>query len=151
MNEASSPLANTAHATGRDGRSVFVSAVDGLRLHVREYGLAASSSLPVICLPGLARTTADFATLAPALADGQPPRRVIAIDLRGRGQSEYDADPQNYNLAVELADVVTVLTSLQIGRAVFVGSSRGGILTHVARSREIRRRLPAPCCTISVR
>ena len=54
---------------------------------------------------------------------------MIAIDSRGRGQSDYDSNPENYNLAVELGDVVTVLTALEIGKAVFVGSSRGGILT----------------------
>ena len=110
-----------------DGRSIFVSAPDGLRLHVREYGPPAG--LPVVCLPGLARTTADFAALAPALAFSRPGRRVIAIDSRGRGESEYDSDPQHYNLAVELADIVAVLSALKIHRAVFVGSSRGGILT----------------------
>jgi pimeloyl-ACP methyl ester carboxylesterase len=82
-----------------------------------------------VCLPGLTRTTADFDALAPALAYCQSPRRVIAIDSRGRGQSEYDSDPENYNLAVELADVIAVLVALQIDQAVFVGSSRGGILT----------------------
>jgi pimeloyl-ACP methyl ester carboxylesterase len=113
----------------RHGRSIFVSAPDGLRLHVRDYGAPNVSTVPVVCLPGLARTTADFDALAPALAFAQPPRRVIAIDSRGRGQSEYDADPQHYNLAIELSDVLAVLTALQIGPAMFVGSSRGGILT----------------------
>ena len=47
-------------------------------------------------------------------------RRVIAIDSRGRGQSDYDSNPENYNLAVELGDIVTVLTALGIGEAVFV-------------------------------
>jgi len=111
------------------GRSIFVSAPDGLRLHVRDYSAPNVSTVPVVCLPGLARTTADFDALAPALAFGEPPRRVIAIDSRGRGQSEYDADPQHYNLAIELSDVLATLTALQIGPAVFVGSSRGGILT----------------------
>jgi len=112
------------------GRSVFVTTDDGLRLHVRAYGLSSASVLPVVCLPGLARTVADFEALAPALAAaGGMQRRVIAIDSRGRGQSDYDSDPRNYNLAVELADIVTVLTALGIGPAVFVGSSRGGILT----------------------
>lgn len=97
-------------------------------MHVREYG-SPSSALPVVCLPGLTRTTADFDALAPALAYCQPPRRVIAIDSRGRGQSEYDSDPENYNLAVELADVIAMLVALQIDQAVFIGSSRGGILT----------------------
>jgi pimeloyl-ACP methyl ester carboxylesterase len=111
------------------GRSVFVTAQDGLRLHVREYGLRTAPALPVVCLPGLSRTVADFDGLAPALANGPPTRRVIAIDSRGRGQSDYDSNADNYSLAVELGDVVTVLTALEIGAAVFVGSSRGGILT----------------------
>jgi pimeloyl-ACP methyl ester carboxylesterase len=116
-------------ATDGTPRSIFVTAQDGLRLHVREYGTRTAPALPIVCLPGLARTVADFETLAPALANGAPPRRVIAIDSRGRGQSDYDSNPENYNLAVELGDVVTILTALEIGAAVFVGSSRGGILT----------------------
>ena len=111
-------------------RSVFVSAADGLRLHVREYGhLADSPALSVVCLPALARTTADFDALAPALAYDKPQRRVIAVDSRGRGQSEHDANPKNYNLSIELGDLVAVLIALEIKRAVFIGSSRGGVLT----------------------
>lgn len=111
-----------------DGRSIFVTAQDGLRLHVREYGSrTAVAGLPVVCLPGLTRTVADFDSLAPALAaDG---RRVICIDSRGRGRSDYDKNPANYNPAVELNDVITVLTTLAVETAVFIGSSRGGILT----------------------
>jgi pimeloyl-ACP methyl ester carboxylesterase len=116
-------------ADENDARSIFVSAPDGLRLHVREYGHADSPALPVVCLPGLTRTAADFDALAPALAHSKPRRRVIAIDSRGRGQSEYDANPKNYNVGVELADVVAVLNALEIKQAVFIGSSRGGILT----------------------
>jgi pimeloyl-ACP methyl ester carboxylesterase len=112
------------------GRSIFVTAQDGLRLHVREYGMRNAPGLPVVCLPGLARTIADFSALAPALArDGEKIRRVIAIDSRGRGRSEYDSNPENYNVMVELTDVVTVLTALAVGPAVFVGSSRGGLIT----------------------
>ena len=116
--------------TGDRGHSTFVKAQDGLRLHVREYGDGAAPGLPVVCLPGLARTVADFSGLAPILADhAVRKRRVIAIDSRGRGRSDYDPNPDNYNVAVELADVATVLTALNVGPAVFVGSSRGGILT----------------------
>ena len=56
------------------------------------------------------------------------PRRVIALDYRGRGQSEYDRDPANYNFQVELADVLAVIAALDAARAIFVGTSRGGIL-----------------------
>ena len=112
------------------GRAIFVAAHDGLRLHVENYGSRSDPGLPVVCLPGLTRTTADFEELAPVLAsDSGPKRRVIAIDSRGRGLSGYDENPGNYNVAVELADVASVLTALAIGPAVFIGSSRGGILT----------------------
>jgi pimeloyl-ACP methyl ester carboxylesterase len=108
--------------------SSFVSAPDGLRLHVHSHG-SRGQSRPVVCLPGLARTTADFDTLADALArDPERPRHVLALDYRGRGQSEYDSNPANYSVPVELSDLLAVLTALDIGRAVFVGTSRGGLL-----------------------
>jgi pimeloyl-ACP methyl ester carboxylesterase len=109
--------------------SIFISASDGLKLHARCHGSRIATGLPVVCLPGLARTAGDFEVLATALAnDRQSPRRVIALDYRGRGQSDYDRDPTNYSFQVELADVLTVLTALDCGPAVFVGTSRGGIL-----------------------
>jgi pimeloyl-ACP methyl ester carboxylesterase len=122
-----------ANVHGEDGAatpatSLFVTAQDGLRLHVRDYGAQRSHALPVVCLPGLARTAADFGSLAPALSNaGQ--RRVLVLDYRGRGKSDYDPNPENYNLHVELADLLAVLTALGIGRAAFIGTSRGGILT----------------------
>jgi len=116
-------------ATLAAGKSLFVTAQDGLRLHVRAYGARANRVLPVVCLPGLARTAADFDTLAMALSsDRERPRQVLALDYRGRGKSDYDRNPANYNLPVELADVLAVLTALGIARAAFVGTSRGGIL-----------------------
>jgi len=97
---------------------------------VREHGGRTAPGLPAVCLPGLARTTADFDRLAAALA-GDPgrPRRVLALDYRGRGLSEHDRDPGNYSIPVELADVMTVLTARAVETAVFIGTSRGGLLT----------------------
>jgi pimeloyl-ACP methyl ester carboxylesterase len=111
------------------GKSLFITAQDGLRLHVREYGDRTSPGMPVVCLPGLARSAADFDELAPALAGGPPSRHVIAIDSRGRGHSDHDTDHTNYNCMTELGDIVSVLFELGVGPAVFVGSSRGGVLT----------------------
>jgi pimeloyl-ACP methyl ester carboxylesterase len=109
--------------------SEFVSAADGLRLHARCWGRRSASSLPVVCLPGLSRTAADFDVLASVLVqDTARPRWVIALDYRGRGESEYDRDPANYNLQVELGDLLAVLTALDALPAIFIGTSRGGIL-----------------------
>jgi pimeloyl-ACP methyl ester carboxylesterase len=110
--------------------STFITAQDGIRLHVRAWGPRLAARLPVVCLPGLARTVADFETLASALANGANGlRSVLALDLRGRGRSDYDRNPKNYNVQVELADVLAVLTALAVDEAVFIGTSRGGILT----------------------
>jgi pimeloyl-ACP methyl ester carboxylesterase len=107
----------------------WVRAQDGLKLHVREWGPRTAEALPVVCLPGLSRNGADFEPLATGLtAKGKTPRRVVALDSRGRGKSEYDRYPANYSVPVELADLIAVLTALEIGRGVFVGTSRGGIL-----------------------
>ncbi len=109
--------------------STFITARDGLKLHVRSYGRRAAPGLPVVCLPGLARTSADFHALAQALSrDGAHPRRVIALDYRGRGQSDYDRNPANYSFHVELADILAVLAACDAMPALFVGTSRGGIL-----------------------
>ena len=109
--------------------STFISAPDGLRLHARCYVGRNAPGNPVVCLPGLARTAADFEKLATALSQQAPhPRRVIALDYRGRGLSAYDPDPANYSFPVELADLLAVITALEATPAIFIGTSRGGIL-----------------------
>jgi pimeloyl-ACP methyl ester carboxylesterase len=109
--------------------SVFVTAPDGLTLHVRRYGPRVASALPVVCLPGLARTAADFHPLAEALAaDPANPRLVLALDYRGHGQSQYDRNPKNYAIRVALADLSAVLAAFEITSAIFVGTSFGGVL-----------------------
>jgi pimeloyl-ACP methyl ester carboxylesterase len=109
--------------------SVFIATGDGLKLHARCRGSRTSDALPVVCLPGLTRTTDDFDELAAGLAMATPGRRIVAVDYRGRGLSAHDSNPDNYSLAVELADLLAVLTALDIGRAVLVGTSRGGLLS----------------------
>src|SRR5690349_14049885 len=72
-------------------RDLFVPASDGLCLYARDYGPVTGNALPVVCLPGLARNSEDFHALAEALStDPSRPRRVLALDYRGRGRSEWD-------------------------------------------------------------
>lgn len=111
-------------------RDLFVSAADGLRLCVRDYGPGTAGALPVVCLSGLTRSSEDFHELAVALSrDAARPRRVLALDYRGRGRSDWDQDWRNYDIKIELNDVLQVLTAAAIEEAVFVGTSRGGLIT----------------------
>jgi len=110
-------------------RSVCVTAKDGLKLHLREYSERPAAGLPVVCLPGLTRASIDFHPLAYALAhDRERPRRVLALDYRGRGLSDYDPNPANYSIPLELDDVLTVLTACGAEPAIIVGTSRGGMI-----------------------
>jgi pimeloyl-ACP methyl ester carboxylesterase len=110
-------------------RGLFVTAQDGLRLFVREYGARSERGLAVVCLPGLSRNGADFHEVATALStDARTPRCVLTIDSRGRGRSDHDRNTANYSFPVELADVLSVLTAREVGRAIFLGTSRGGVL-----------------------
>ena len=111
------------------GVSRFITAPDGLRLHVREYGDQRSQRLPVVCLPGLSRTAEDFDVLASAIAaDAAAPRCVLSLDSRGRGLSDRDRNPKNYAIPVELSDVIAVLVAFDAAPAIIVGTSRGGLL-----------------------
>lgn len=111
-------------------KDLFSSAPDGLRLHARDYRPPVSHHLPVVCLPGLARTAADFHELALALSQHRHrPRRVLAVDYRGRGLSAYDPDWKHYDIHVELSDVLSQLTVAGIPEAIFVGTSRGGLIS----------------------
>jgi pimeloyl-ACP methyl ester carboxylesterase len=101
---------------------------DGLRLYARDYPAGAGPArLPVICLHGLTRNSSDFDELAPEIA--AMGRRVLAPDVRGRGHSARDQNPANYNPLVYANDVVKLMHDLGIARAVFIGTSMGGLIT----------------------
>src|SRR6266404_9417801 len=92
--DVSGALAFTAGAhSDRRFASVFVTGADGLRLHVRSYGSRLASALPVVCLPGLARTAADFHPLAVALAAERMPcgktDRLFGSDNDTRALQHY--------------------------------------------------------------
>jgi pimeloyl-ACP methyl ester carboxylesterase len=109
---------------------------DGLRLYARDYAAASGPArLPVICIHGLTRNSADFDELAPWIA--AQGRRVLAVDVRGRGNSAYDPDPSHYNLMVYAGDIIKLAHDLGIARAVFIGTSMGGLITMTLALRRI--------------
>jgi pimeloyl-ACP methyl ester carboxylesterase len=110
-------------------REVHYSAPDGLTLFERDYGNPLSAWLPVLCLPGLSRSSRDFHELAVFLSTHRHrPRRVVAFDYRGRGRSAWDASADGYNPITEMNDVFAGMGALGISRAVVIGTSRGGII-----------------------
>src|SRR4051812_11517142 len=105
---------------------IWTRSPEGLRLHARLYGELGTGRLPVLCLPGLARSAVDFHHLGMRFAlEG---RAVLAVDYRGRGLSDHDPDPTHYSVAIETTDLLTVLAELDITESVVVGTSRGGLI-----------------------
>jgi pimeloyl-ACP methyl ester carboxylesterase len=101
---------------------------DGLSLFARDYPPAAGPArLPVIAIHGLTRNSADFDAVAPLLAGAG--RRVLAVDVRGRGRSDRAPDPMTYQPPTYVQDVVALLKATGIERAVFLGTSMGGLIT----------------------
>lgn len=101
---------------------------DGLRLHARDYAASAGEArLPVVCIHGLTRNARDFEDLAPWITARE--RRVLAVDVRGRGGSDRDPNSANYQPIVYAQDLAGLLGGLGLARALFVGTSMGGLIT----------------------
>ncbi|SLN32544.1 Haloacetate dehalogenase H-1 [Roseovarius litorisediminis] len=93
---------------------------DGLNLHYMDKG----TGRPILCLAGLTRNSTDFNFLAPHMAD----HRLICMDYRGRGQSDYDPQYMNYNILREAQDAIELLDHLGLDQATIIGTSRGGLI-----------------------
>ncbi|MCB1486445.1 MAG: alpha/beta hydrolase [Bauldia sp.] len=97
----------------------FFKAHDGARLAYRVDG----EGQPLVALAGLSRDSRDFDYLVRHLDQC----RVIRLDSRGRGESEWTG-PETYTVERESADVIALLDHLGIDRAAILGSSRGGLI-----------------------
>ena len=97
---------------------------DGLTLRYRDH-VGRDEHPPLLCIPGLTRNCRDFEPVAEAFA-GE--RRVICVDLRGRGASDYAKDSASYQPLQYAADILALLDHLGLERVVAVGTSLGGIV-----------------------
>jgi pimeloyl-ACP methyl ester carboxylesterase len=79
----------------------------------------------VLCLPGLARNSRDFHDLALRLS---ATRRVLAVDYRGRGRSDYDPDWRHYEPRTYVDDVRHLLAATNMHRVIAIGISMGGLV-----------------------
>lgn len=108
---------------------------DGLTLFYRDYG-ASNPGLPVVCLPGITRNSRDFEDLAAHLSANY---RVLTVDFRGRGFSEYDPSWQNYHPLTYVDDVVALLDHAKLDRVVLLGTSLGGLVSTILASKHSTR------------
>jgi pimeloyl-ACP methyl ester carboxylesterase len=94
---------------------------NGIRLHYLDHG---GSGPAILLLPGLSANAHTFDGLVAAgLGEGF---RVIAPDLRGRGQSDQ---PASYSLREHAADVLGLLDALGLEQVILGGHSFGGLMT----------------------
>ena len=98
--------------------------VGGHRLRLEVGG---SGSPALLCLHGLVDTLEIWDRIFPALCERG---RAVRVDQRGHGESETPAGP--YRREDLASDVDAVLEALEIGRAILVGHSMGGIVSMVA-------------------
>ena len=101
---------------------------DGRRLFSRVYAAPVAGAPVVLCLHGLMRNSRDFEELATHLAARC---RVIVPDIRGRGFSARDPDPNNYQIPIYLRDALLLLAGLGASRVTVVGTSMGGLMAMV--------------------
>jgi pimeloyl-ACP methyl ester carboxylesterase len=102
-----------------------ITAWDGFSLVVREWR-DGNERTPLLCLPGIVRTSGDFEALALALGSG---RRVVAPDYPGRGQSGRARDIARYAPEACLRDVLDICAALHLHNAIAIGTSFGGLLS----------------------
>ncbi len=98
---------------------------DGLNLFAWSYG-PEDAELTVLCLHGLTRNHKDFEPMIESL---NPEYRYIAVDVRGRGESEYDRNPYNYVPTVYAQDMVMLMDELGIEKFALIGTSMGGLIS----------------------
>ncbi len=79
----------------------------------------------VVCVHGVGRNGRDFDALARALSSTH---RVIAVDMPGRGKSDWLADPNDYVFPTYLTTLTALVARSGAERVGWVGTSMGGLL-----------------------
>ena len=98
---------------------------DGLKQHYRDYSPVSEEGPTVLCMPGLTRNARDFEEIAEHLSQRC---RVICVEQRGRGLSDWDPDPDRYQPVTYVADMMALLEHLHIKQVVALGTSLGGLM-----------------------
>ena len=98
------------------------------RVVYHEWG-AHDNPAVVVCVHGIGRNGRDFDVLGEALA---PTHRVLAIDMPGRGASEWLRDPMDYVTPVYLGTLTALIAASGADKVAWVGTSMGALLGIIA-------------------
>ena len=107
------------------GTDIQWTSADDLSLYAKSYG-PEDAKLAVLCLHGLTRNHQDFEPMIAALPGRH---RFIAVDVRGRGRSAHDPNPDNYDPRVYAKDMGALLDKLGLSRVALIGTSMGGLIS----------------------
>jgi len=89
-----------------------------------EWGEAGNPRV-VVCVHGLTRTGRDFDVVGEALA---PTHRVLAVDMPGRGRSEWLRDKADYVYSTYLGTLAALIAASGAASIDWIGTSMGGLL-----------------------
>jgi pimeloyl-ACP methyl ester carboxylesterase len=95
-------------------------ALNDIALNVVQWGDQGS---PIICVHGVTANAFSFQAFADELS---PTHRVIAYDLRGRGDS--DKPDHGYSLSIHAADLAHLIDALGLERPTVIGHSLGAMI-----------------------
>lgn len=94
------------------------------RLRYLEWGDGANPRV-VLCVHGLTRNAHDFDALAARLSGRY---RVLAVDVAGRGGSDWLTDKADYGYPRYLADMATLIARTGATHVDWIGTSMGGLI-----------------------
>ena len=94
---------------------------DGININIADWG---GGGRPILCIHGITANCRCWDVLASALS---PKHRVMAMDLRGRGQS--DKPPTGYSIDHHLRDINCLLDDLGLDSIVLMGHSLGASIS----------------------
>lgn len=106
-----------------DGDSGFARSGD-LQIHYEVHGEGA----PLVLVHGWAANIRINWELTGWMDALRTARQVIAVDIRGHGDSDKPHDPEAYGYAAMAEDVIAVMDHLGVERADFVGYSLGAFV-----------------------
>ena len=89
-----------------------------------EWGASDNANV-VLCVHGVGRNARDFDVLAEVLSETH---RVLAVDMPGRGKSDWLRDPNDYVFPVYLSTLTALIARSGVETVSWVGTSMGGLL-----------------------